>query len=648
MAIISCIKSMNGGKFSPLLKGRDEYVASCKTLMNMIPTVQGPLKRRGGTKYVADITGAVRIVPFVFSPVQVYLFVFYADKIDILLNGAAYASLSVSYAAEDIPFIYITQIQDVMYLAHSDYPTKKIVRSVVDGAASFAISEVEFTNGPYLDENITDITVSASGTTLTTSAALLTAADVGRWIHFETVDNGTTKCADAKITAVANSTTVTIGNISGEFHTGVATKMWRLSPFSAALGYPEAVCYHQERLYVAKSGRVYAPVQSGGTNFLIKKPDGTVLETHGFSVNLAVEKGADIYWLTSSEMLMIGTLSYEYGITSGTFGYAVTPTNKKPVKAYDVGSCALKPETTDDGIVFVDLYRRSVHFLRYSAVYENFEKSELTKFNPDITRGKIKETAMCQRKTPVYWACLQSGKLIGCTLSIKDNVVAWFDADVSGKVVSLCALPDMAKERDDLYLAVKREIGGITKTYLEKMTEGLPEADENAVNAVYVDCAKEIDLEQEQTEITGLNYLEGINVDILADGGVQPSKTVMNGKIKLQSAAKHVIVGIGYKSIVEPSAIVPAEGRERTIKHISKIEAMFLDTLGGKAGVDEANAREFVYYTANQTMGVPMNLFSGVKEIGTGGKWSKEANVCIVQDLPLPMTIQALYVTMEI
>ena len=424
--------------------------------------------------------------------------------------------------------------------------------------------------------------------------------------------------------------------------------MWRLSPFSATLGYPEAVCYHQERLYVAKSGRVYASQQSGGTNFLIKKSDGTVLETHGFSVNLAVEKGADIYWMTSSDMLMIGTLSYEYGITSSTFGYAVTPTNKKPVKAYDVGACALKPETTDDGIVFVDLYRRNVHFLRYSHIYENFEKSELTKFNPDITRGKIKETAMCQRKTPIYWACLENGRLIGCTLSIKENVVAWFNADVSGNIISLCSMPDMDEERDDLYLAVKRKINGQIKTYLEKMTDGLPEEENNAINAVYLDCSKIYDFSTEQTEITGLDHLDGLSVDILADGGVQPPRTVINGAITLQSAAKRVIVGIGYKSIVEPSSIVPAEGRERTIKHLSKIEAMFFETLGGKAGINEATAKEFTYYTGTQTMTAPMSLFSGAKEIGTGGKWSKESNVCIIQDVPLPMTLQALYITMEI
>lgn len=47
-------------------------------------------------------------------------------------------------------------------------------------------------------------------------------------------------------------------------------------------------------------------------------------------------------------------------------------------------------------------------------------------------------------------------------------------------------------------------------------------------------------------------------------------------------------------------------------------------------------------------MNAPVSLFSGIKQISTGGHWSKDATVRVVQDMPLPMTIQALYVTMEV
>ena len=125
MPIIQAVKSLNAGKFSPLLRARDEYVASCKTLKNFIPTVQGPLQRRAGTRYVADITGAVRLLPFVFSPLQRYLFVFYENKIDVMNGETVVKTLQTSYKAADIPNLFYTQVQDVMFLAHADYPMKK-------------------------------------------------------------------------------------------------------------------------------------------------------------------------------------------------------------------------------------------------------------------------------------------------------------------------------------------------------------------------------------------------------------------------------------------------------------------------------------------------------------------------------------------
>lgn len=650
MPVVQAVKSLNAGKFSPLLRARDEYVSSCKTLLNFIPTVQGPLKRRPGTKFLADITGAVRLLPFVFSPLQRYLFVFYENKIDVRNpDGTLLKTLATTYKADDIPNIYYTQVQDVMFLAHADYPMRKITRMI--GAADtvdFKIEDVEFKNGPYLDENITDTTISVTGTTATASANLFSANDVGRWLHVETVDGGATKCLDAKISAVSGATTATLTALNGEFHSGKSTKMWRMSPFCAANGYPEAVCYHQERLWVAKSGRIYAARQAAGADFKIKKEDATVLDTHGFSVDLAVEKGAEIYWLVSADMLTVGTLSFEYGITSSALGLAVTPANKKSVKAFDAGACALKPELTDDGIVFTDTFRRSVYFLRYSQVYENFEKSDLTKFNPDITRGKIKETAFCTQKTPILWACKKDGALIGCTLSIRENVVAWFDADVSGKVASLCSLPDAAQERDSLYLAVKRIVGGGEKTYLEVLSEGLPDGETLPTNCVYSDCAAIIDKESPSTVIDGLSHLEGLTVDVLADGGVQPSQTVVNGAINLQAAAKHVIVGIGYQSIIEPSSIVPAPNKERTFKHISGVELMLLDTLGGKAAVGNNGLKGLIYYTGSQKMNTPMPLFSGTQKVCTGAAWDKDPAVRVVQDLPIPMTVQAIYITMEV
>lgn len=647
MAVVSCIKYLNGGLFSDFLKARDEYNSSCRQLKNFIPSVQGPIVRRGGTKYLGDCTGAVRLEEFVFDPEQKYLLVFYTTKIDILYNDALFQSVPISYSEDDIPNLYITQVQDVMYIAHANYPLKQLVRSASGGVVTFSIADVQMINGPYMNENITATTFTFNSNQVTSSTSLFTANDVGRWIHMEVVESGTIKSWDCKISTFTSDTKVSVTDVTGTTSTA-ATKLWRMSPFSASNGYPEAVCLHQERLFLAKSGSVYAGQQSAGTDFRIKKEDGTVLDTHGFSCDLSNEKSGEIYWLNSAGgMLLVGCMNQINAVTSNAMGYAITPSNKKAIKAFEYGTCSTKAIAVDDNAIFVDIFRRTIQGIKYSTVYEEFSKDSLTAFNEDITLGKIKEIAYQSRKIPVLWCVKKSGQVIGCTISMKDKVVAWFENDFGGKVISIATMPNLDEERDDVYFLVEREINGQTKTYLEGLTSGLRDGEVSAENAFFVDCGFELDSPTEVKQITGLDHLEGKSVKVLADGAVHPDRVVENGTIDLQFGAKHIIVGIGYESILQPATIIPAEGTERSEKHISGIELMLQKTLGGKVGVAN-NMKIMPMRFANMDMDKAVGLFTGNYKVASGGVWSKDADVVIIQDEPLPMTVQAIYLTMEV
>lgn len=55
------ITIFNAGVLSPLIDARidiDKYSAGCRTLENMLPRIYGPVERRPGTIYVADVTSA--------------------------------------------------------------------------------------------------------------------------------------------------------------------------------------------------------------------------------------------------------------------------------------------------------------------------------------------------------------------------------------------------------------------------------------------------------------------------------------------------------------------------------------------------------------------------------------------------------------
>lgn len=96
--------------------------------------------------------------------------------------------VTTTYSVTDIFEINHAQSADVLFLAHKDHEPAKLTRTT---ATSFTLSDIAFTDGPYLDENITDTTLYASadtGTvTITASADLFTSADVGRLIRFREV-----------------------------------------------------------------------------------------------------------------------------------------------------------------------------------------------------------------------------------------------------------------------------------------------------------------------------------------------------------------------------------------------------------------------------------------------------------------------------
>jgi len=86
------------------------------------------------------------------------------------------------YADADIAALRFRQINDVIYITHPDYPVGKLSRI---SNASWTYAVVEFDTVPTLDENVDDITITASndvGTiTLEASSAIFDALHVGSY-----------------------------------------------------------------------------------------------------------------------------------------------------------------------------------------------------------------------------------------------------------------------------------------------------------------------------------------------------------------------------------------------------------------------------------------------------------------------------------
>src|SRR5258708_5573447 len=85
--------NFSAGEVSPIVYGRvdaQRYKAALATCLNYLPTLQGPLIRRPGTKYVANAKDPANppvLIPFQFSATQSYILEFGNLYIRFYTNG---------------------------------------------------------------------------------------------------------------------------------------------------------------------------------------------------------------------------------------------------------------------------------------------------------------------------------------------------------------------------------------------------------------------------------------------------------------------------------------------------------------------------------------------------------------------------------
>lgn len=147
------------------------------------------------------------------------------------------------------------------------------------------------------------------------------------------------------------------------------------------------------------------------------------------------------------------------------------------------------------------------------------------------------------------------------------------------------------------------------------------------------------------SNISGLDHLEGESVDILADGAVQPSRTVSSGAITLQTPATTVHVGYGYESDGKMLRLNAGAADGTSIgktQRTHRIGIMFHRSLGLKVGPDFDNLTQLTFRTAADELSRAPELFTGIKSETVDMDYNFENQFCFRQDQPLPSMLLAL------
>jgi hypothetical protein len=660
------LTSFVSGEFSAKMDGRtdfEKYSSGTKTLENFLVHPQGAATRRVGTQFIGEVKSSAaktRLIPFEFSTTQTYVLEFgnnyirfFKDKGQILSGGSAY-EISSPYLTAELFDIKFAQSADVMYLVHPNHETMKLSRT---GHTSWTLAQVNFTNGPYLAENLESTTITpasasvATGVNFTASAVTginggsgFLTTDVGRFISFNS--------GVAKITSIT-STTVVVCEIITAFTNTDARADWKLGAFSDTTGHPSSVSFFEQRLvfagttsepqtlYFSKAGD-YENMTSG-----VNADDAMVYTIASNQVNA-------IRYLKSVRTLVVGTTGGEFTVSADGTNASITPTNVTIKRQSSFGSANVDAIPAGNAILFLQKAKRKIRELAYNFDSDGYVAPDLTILNEAVTKTGINEMSYQQEPDSIIWCVREDGQLAGLTYQRSENVIAWHRhifGGVFGSGDAVCesvASISGTLTEDEVWVIIKRTINGATKRYVECFSDF--DFDEtSASDFKFLDSHLSYSGSSTST-LSGLTHLEGQTVSILADGATHADKTVSSGAITLDRACTKAVVGLNYDSILQTMRIEggAAEGTAQgKTKRISKVVLRLFETVGVKVGPSLSQLETIPFRTTSSKLSSPVDtLLAGDKEIEFRDDYNSDGFIFIKQDQPLPCSVLAIYPTL--
>ena len=700
-------RSFNAGELSPQIKGRtdlEKYSNGCDEMINFLPQVHGPARKRPGTRFVKEVKDSSkfhRLIPFEFSTEQAYVLEFGDKTLRFYVNGGVLLSsgvpyeISTPYSSGDLAALDFAQSADVVYIAHPDYPPHKLSRF---GATNWTITPVIFKWPPFNDENTDATTLTASAVTgsitVTSSANLFVAADVGsffrisevlaskhdqwtpsvsvssgafRWYQgnlYEATSSGTTGSRPPihtegtesdgavnwaflhdgngyfQITAFTSATQVS-ANVIKRLPTSSATKKWSEGAWSSRRGYPGTVTFYEDRLWFAGSKNRPQTLWASTSGDYENFQAGTK-DDDALNYTINTQDMNTIHWLSPGKVLAIGTANGEFTLSATQISDPVTPTNVRIVPQTTFGSAEnVRPLKIGNVIIFLQRAQRKLREYVYNFETDSYVAPNMNVLAEHITGSGVSDMAYQQEPYQIVWSVCTCGTLIGMTYERQEEVVGWHRHTLGGDVESVAVIPHWDGDQDVLFMIVRRTINGQTKRYVEYIEKYYDD-----VQSFYVDCGLTYE-GPPVTTLSGLGHLEGQEVAILVDGAVHPNLTVESGSITLQYPGSIIHVGLPYTARLRTMPIEAgaadgvAMGKTMRINNI----VMRFDQTGPGVfyGPDGTRLDELHPRRTTDLMDNPVPVFTGnTPALPWPGEYQQSPQLVVEHRLPTACTLVAL------
>jgi len=263
-----------------------------------------------------------------------------------------------------------------------------------------------------------------------------------------------------------------------------ATYIWREGSFSDYRGYPAAVTLHRERLCFGgtygEPDTLWFSQTDDWHNFLM-----TNLETSAYTCTLAADQVNTIRWLVSHNDMMIGTSGDEWKLTTPA-GKPLSASTLKRQSTY--GSAEIQGILVNNQVVYAQRNAKKIQRMRFDYASDNWNSEDLTLLSEHITDTGVTQLAYQRSPFSVLWSVCENGDLLALVLEDNQVILGWSRYVFDGDCESVAVVS--GDPEDEVWIIVAREIGGVTKRYIEQF-QPIDFADQDS--AFFVDCGLSFD-----------------------------------------------------------------------------------------------------------------------------------------------------------
>lgn len=216
------------GEISPRLYARSgtaEYEKGLETATNVVVTPHGPVKRRNGSKYIAETKTSsltIKLIRYQFSQDTAFILEFgntyirfYKDNGQVQSGGSPY-EISSPYTTAQLDAIQYVQNGNSLYLAHPDVEPKVLVRN---SDTDWTLSTLTFAPPPTYESgflnvgnSVTPAATTGLGINFTCGGSKFLEGDIGRQI----INLSSGETGRASIVSI-NGATVAVCDIIEDF-----------------------------------------------------------------------------------------------------------------------------------------------------------------------------------------------------------------------------------------------------------------------------------------------------------------------------------------------------------------------------------------------------------------------------------------------